>query len=574
MAALRATFDGRGYAPCRSRREKATRDDPAPTGGGGGRAAGGCGARSRSRACAERGQRRRRPPAPTTSPSRTARSRIEDLADLDSGDVAAARRTAATSRSSCSPHPSTTSRAPGPTPSEVRSALGGQGRVMVLDPAGCRHRLQRPRRGVEASTAPSWRRSTPPTARTPSPPGCWPRPTSSVSSGSADGLRLERRPGPRTAPPALEREHPAARPPGRLRRAGRLRLLPAGGRRAQRRRRPPLSSVSQAEGEQKVRGEVEARLEPGHRAGRSDRAARRAGRRPHRVPGRRVRVRRPAGRPRGGGHPRGAGGGVPRLVHARWKLECSKALLDGQPAPTRAHSRPALPTPPPPPPPRSPSTPAPEPHYQQHTQHSPWLTDAAITAITVLASRGPGQRRGRATGDSRATTTGSATATASGYTGGGSSRSAGRGSSTRRSVPAPHLDGRPARSRHGASVADGRTVSRHERTTGKDNQRVQEVVELHQGLVHEEEQRGHGPRDRDRAGHPGRPQEGPAAPQPGRPGHRPPHPGRRAARGHRGRRGRGQGAGQAGAAQGRRRRPRPATRPTPRSGTRPPPPWP
>jgi hypothetical protein len=78
----------------------------------------------------------------------------------------------------------------------------------------------------------------------------------------------------------------------------------------------------------------------------------------------------------------------PRLVHARWKLECSKALLDGQPAPAEPTPALLVPPPPPPPPGATPVPSAPEPHYQRHTQHSPWLTDAAITAITVLASRG------------------------------------------------------------------------------------------------------------------------------------------------------------------------------------------
>jgi hypothetical protein len=78
----------------------------------------------------------------------------------------------------------------------------------------------------------------------------------------------------------------------------------------------------------------------------------------------------------------------PRLVHARWKLECSKAILDGQPTPTEPTPGSLFPPPPPPPPGASPVPSAPEPHYQRHTQHSPWLTDAAITAITVLASRG------------------------------------------------------------------------------------------------------------------------------------------------------------------------------------------
>ena len=81
----------------------------------------------------------------------------------------------------------------------------------------------------------------------------------------------------------------------------------------------------------------------------------------------------------------------PRLVHARWKLECSKALLDGvavPPEPTPPLLFPPAPLPPPGVPP------TPEPHYQQHQQHSPWLTKAAVTAITVLASRGLGNPQG------------------------------------------------------------------------------------------------------------------------------------------------------------------------------------
>jgi hypothetical protein len=77
----------------------------------------------------------------------------------------------------------------------------------------------------------------------------------------------------------------------------------------------------------------------------------------------------------------------PRLVHARWKLECAKAVLDGTPAPLEPTATPLFP---PPPPPTPGAPPAPEPHYQRHQQHSPWLTKAAVTAITVLASRGLG----------------------------------------------------------------------------------------------------------------------------------------------------------------------------------------
>jgi hypothetical protein len=84
----------------------------------------------------------------------------------------------------------------------------------------------------------------------------------------------------------------------------------------------------------------------------------------------------------------------PRLVQARWRLQCAAALLDGQPAPPAPAPGPLFPPPPPPPPGATP-TPAPDVHYRQHTQHSPWLTDAAIAAITVLASRGLGSAMGR-----------------------------------------------------------------------------------------------------------------------------------------------------------------------------------
>jgi hypothetical protein len=84
----------------------------------------------------------------------------------------------------------------------------------------------------------------------------------------------------------------------------------------------------------------------------------------------------------------------PRLVQARWQLQCAAALLDGQPAPPAPTPGPLFP-PPPPPPPGAPPAPEPEVHYRQHTQHSPWLTDAAIAAITVLAARGLGSAMGR-----------------------------------------------------------------------------------------------------------------------------------------------------------------------------------
>ncbi|HEY8092134.1 MAG TPA: DUF6676 family protein, partial [Acidimicrobiales bacterium] len=58
----------------------------------------------------------------------------------------------------------------------------------------------------------------------------------------------------------------------------------------------------------------------------------------------------------------------PRLVHARWKLECAKAVLDAAAAPPEPTA--ALLFPPPPlPPPGAPAPP--QPHYQRHQQHSP-----------------------------------------------------------------------------------------------------------------------------------------------------------------------------------------------------------
>ena len=85
----------------------------------------------------------------------------------------------------------------------------------------------------------------------------------------------------------------------------------------------------------------------------------------------------------------------PRLVQARWKLQCSAALLDGQPAPPEPAPGPLFPLPPPPPPGAAVPAPVPEPHYRQHREKSPWLTNAAIAAITVLASRGLGSAMGR-----------------------------------------------------------------------------------------------------------------------------------------------------------------------------------
>ncbi len=82
----------------------------------------------------------------------------------------------------------------------------------------------------------------------------------------------------------------------------------------------------------------------------------------------------------------------PRLVDANWKLETAKAVLDGQPAPATPVPQPLFPAPQPVPagPPvgaiPGPSA-APGPHYQEHA-HSPWLSNVAMSAITILAARG------------------------------------------------------------------------------------------------------------------------------------------------------------------------------------------
>ena len=127
----------------------------------------------------------------------------------------------------------------------------------------------------------------------------------------------------------------------------------------------------------------------------------------------------------------------PRLVHARWKLECSNALLEGTAAPPEP-TAPALFPPTPLPPPGAPA--APEPHYQQHQQHSPWLTKAAITAITVLASRGLGNPQG--SNRRRQPSDDDWFRDRYGGAGGGSAGSGGRGSSSGQSRPRISMGGR------------------------------------------------------------------------------------------------------------------------------------
>jgi hypothetical protein len=75
----------------------------------------------------------------------------------------------------------------------------------------------------------------------------------------------------------------------------------------------------------------------------------------------------------------------PRLIEAEWQLQTAGALLDGKPAPPKPQPEPLFPVPPP----RREPAPPPEPHYQEHGT-SPWLTEAAMTAMSILLSRGFG----------------------------------------------------------------------------------------------------------------------------------------------------------------------------------------
>jgi hypothetical protein len=87
----------------------------------------------------------------------------------------------------------------------------------------------------------------------------------------------------------------------------------------------------------------------------------------------------------------------PKLVECRWKLETAKALLDGQAAPARPEPEPLFPPMLAPPVPTGgavqPPPGVPEPAYRSHSV-SPWLTTAAVTAMSVLMSKGMGGRGG------------------------------------------------------------------------------------------------------------------------------------------------------------------------------------
>jgi hypothetical protein len=76
----------------------------------------------------------------------------------------------------------------------------------------------------------------------------------------------------------------------------------------------------------------------------------------------------------------------PRLVEAEWRLQTASALLDRETPPPKPSPEPLFPVPAPR---AEPAPPPPEPHYQGHGT-SPWLTDAAMTAMSILLSRGFG----------------------------------------------------------------------------------------------------------------------------------------------------------------------------------------
>jgi len=86
----------------------------------------------------------------------------------------------------------------------------------------------------------------------------------------------------------------------------------------------------------------------------------------------------------------------PRLVHARWKLECARSILDGAPPPQEPTPEPLFPREVMPVPKDAPNAPpvalAPSAGYK-HMDSSPWMTQAAIMAASILLSRGMGGGR-------------------------------------------------------------------------------------------------------------------------------------------------------------------------------------
>lgn len=85
----------------------------------------------------------------------------------------------------------------------------------------------------------------------------------------------------------------------------------------------------------------------------------------------------------------------PKIVEARWRLECSKAILDGGVEPTRLEPEPLFAAPPTEPVDVPGQTPRPEPAYRGFDTN-PWLTTAAMAAMAALVNRGmTGQTRHR-----------------------------------------------------------------------------------------------------------------------------------------------------------------------------------
>jgi uncharacterized membrane protein YgcG len=93
----------------------------------------------------------------------------------------------------------------------------------------------------------------------------------------------------------------------------------------------------------------------------------------------------------------------PKILEARWKLESAQAILDGKPAPARPTPKPLFPEPEPVPVPAQAQSaeasypepqyqPVPEQHYREYGS-SPWLTGAAMAALSMLAAGGMGQPR-------------------------------------------------------------------------------------------------------------------------------------------------------------------------------------
>ena len=77
----------------------------------------------------------------------------------------------------------------------------------------------------------------------------------------------------------------------------------------------------------------------------------------------------------------------PRLLEAEWRLLTAKALLEGRSPPEQPVPQPLFPVPP-----RAPAPPPTEPRYRELSS-SPWLTEAAMTAMQILLSRGLGGGR-------------------------------------------------------------------------------------------------------------------------------------------------------------------------------------